>query len=168
MCAWGLSGPAGCGCCTLFLLRSPVNVALSGPAGCGCGTLFLLRGSPPACKKQTAAPAPLRLSRPLDAPQLRSPARVGGRTYRLHLDPLCDGEGFTCGVQLPQRSFGKHHQSARLPLHLQSAELLIHVFPASLYALHLTPALLPDNVVFHQFQAPILLHNNRSRQYNVQ
>ena len=31
----------------------------------------------PACKKQTAAPALLRLFRPLDAPQLRSPARVG-------------------------------------------------------------------------------------------
>ena len=60
MCAWGLSGAAGC----------------------GCGTLFLLRGSPPACKKQTAAPAPLRLSRPLDAPQLRSPARVGGSPLR--------------------------------------------------------------------------------------
>ena len=26
-----------------------------GPAGHGCGALFLLRGSPPACKKQTAA-----------------------------------------------------------------------------------------------------------------
>ena len=78
---WGglaLSGPAGRGYGALFLLRSPVNVALSGPAGHGCGALFLLRGSPPACKKQTAAPAPLRLSRPLDAPQLRSPVNVGG------------------------------------------------------------------------------------------
>ena len=53
--------------------------ALSGPAGRGCGALFLLRPSPRACKKQTAAPAPLRLSRPLDAPQLRSPVNVGGR-----------------------------------------------------------------------------------------
>jgi len=42
-------------------------MALSGPAGHGCGALFLLRPSLRACKKQTAAPAPLRLSRPLDA-----------------------------------------------------------------------------------------------------
>jgi len=48
-------------------------MALSGPAGHGCGALFLLRPSLRACKKQTAAPAPLRLFRPLDAPQLRSP-----------------------------------------------------------------------------------------------
>ena len=39
----------------------------------GCGSLLLLRPSQRACKRQTAAPAPLRLFRPLDAPQLRSP-----------------------------------------------------------------------------------------------
>src|SRR5699024_6847488 len=39
----------------------------------GCGALFFLRGQKPACKKQTAAPAPLWLLRPLDVPQLRSP-----------------------------------------------------------------------------------------------
>ena len=38
----------------------------------GCGARFFLRGQKPACKKQTAAPAPLRLFRPLDAPQRRS------------------------------------------------------------------------------------------------
>ena len=44
MCAWGLSGPAGCGCGTLF---SPLR-----PCGRGCGTLFLpspaLRATSPA------------------------------------------------------------------------------------------------------------------------
>ena len=44
----------------------------------GCRVLLLPRGPKAACKSQTAAPAPLRLFRPLDAPQLRSPARVGG------------------------------------------------------------------------------------------
>src|SRR5699024_10412574 len=39
----------------------------------GCGSLLLLRPSQRACKRQTAAPAPLRLFRPQDAPQLRSP-----------------------------------------------------------------------------------------------
>ena len=45
----------------------------------GCGALFLLRGTRPACKKQTAAPAPLRLFLPQAAPQLRSPARGGDK-----------------------------------------------------------------------------------------
>ena len=63
----------------LSFLSFQACLALSGPAGRGCGALFLLRPSPRACKKQTAAPAPLRLSRPLDAPQLRSPVNVGGR-----------------------------------------------------------------------------------------
>ena len=44
----------------------------------GCGALLLPREPKAACKSQTAAPAPLRLFRPLDVPQLRSPARVGG------------------------------------------------------------------------------------------
>ena len=39
----------------------------------GCGALFLLRATAGACKKQTAAPAPLRLFLPQAAPQLRSP-----------------------------------------------------------------------------------------------
>ena len=42
----------------------------------GCGALFLLRGAAPACKKQTAAPAPLRLFLPQAAPQLRSPPPI--------------------------------------------------------------------------------------------
>ena len=63
----------------LSFLSFQAFLALSGPAGRGCGALFLLRPSPRACKKQTAAPAPLRLSRPLDAPQLRSPVNVGGQ-----------------------------------------------------------------------------------------
>ena len=58
---------------------SPSDAAF-GRASLGCGALFLLRGARPACKKQTAAPAPLRLFRPQDAPQLRSPARV--RAYK--------------------------------------------------------------------------------------
>ena len=56
--------------------EAPSDAAF-GRASLGCGALFLLRGTQPACKKQTAAPAPLRLFRPQDAPQLRSPARVG-------------------------------------------------------------------------------------------
>ena len=39
----------------------------------GCGSLFSRRATAGACEKQTAAPAPLRLFRPQDAPQLRSP-----------------------------------------------------------------------------------------------
>ena len=39
----------------------------------GCGALFLLRGTGPACKKQTAAPAPPRLFLPQAAARLRSP-----------------------------------------------------------------------------------------------
>ena len=46
------------------------RIALNPP---GCGALFLRRGAGPACKKQTAAPAPLRLFLPQAAPQLRSP-----------------------------------------------------------------------------------------------
>ena len=68
---------------SLFLLYDPYGntrglktVHWTVFAGCGpfpgCGTLFLLRGRQPACKKQTAAPALLRLFRPLDAPQLRT------------------------------------------------------------------------------------------------
>ena len=46
----------------------------------GCGTLLLLRASLRPRKRQTAAPAPLRLFLPQAAPQLRSPARGGGGT----------------------------------------------------------------------------------------
>ena len=42
----------------------------------GCGALLLLRPSRRACKRQTAAPAPLRLLRPQDAAQLRSHSRL--------------------------------------------------------------------------------------------
>ncbi len=42
----------------------------------GCGALFLLRGTGPACKKQTAAPAPPRLFLPQAAAQLRSQLRL--------------------------------------------------------------------------------------------
>ena len=45
----------------------------------GCGALFLLRGSRPACKKQTAAPAPPRLFLPQAAARLRSPPYPSGR-----------------------------------------------------------------------------------------
>src|SRR5699024_8816094 len=48
----------------------------------GCGSLLLLRPSQRACKRQTAAPAPLRLFRPLDAPQLRSPWGQNGARNR--------------------------------------------------------------------------------------
>ena len=52
------------GVCILFLID------LYPP---GCGALFLRRGAVPACKKQTAAPAPPRLFLPQAAPRLRSP-----------------------------------------------------------------------------------------------
>ena len=42
----------------------------------GCGALLLLRASPRPRKRQTAAPAPLRLFLPLAAPQLRSPPPI--------------------------------------------------------------------------------------------
>ena len=58
----------------------------------GCGALFLLRPSLRACKKQTAAPAPLRLFLPQAAPQLRSPARVGGSPLRRFAPALPEGE----------------------------------------------------------------------------
>src|SRR5699024_9259282 len=58
----------------------------------GCGALFLLRPSLRACKKQTAAPAPLRLFLPQAAPQLRSPARVGGSPLRRFAPALPRGE----------------------------------------------------------------------------
>ena len=53
----------------------------------GCGALFLLRGAEPACKKQTAAPAPPRLYLPQAAARLRShpPTEV---TPRLRRRPL--------------------------------------------------------------------------------
>ena len=62
----------------------------------GCGALFLLRGAEPACKKQTAAPAPPRLYLPQAAARLRShpPTEVtpglrprpltGALNHRLH------------------------------------------------------------------------------------
>ena len=62
----------------LLEMESPLR-----PAGHGCSDLFLLRAAVRPCKRQTAAPAPSRLLRPLDAPRLRSPVNVGGRTYRL-------------------------------------------------------------------------------------
>ena len=65
----------------MFLLRG-VRLALSGPAGHGCGALLLLRASLRPRKRQTAAPAPLRLFLPQAAPQLRSPARVGASPLR--------------------------------------------------------------------------------------
>ena len=43
----------------------------------------MLRASPRPRKRQTAAPAPLRLFLPQAAPQLRSPARVGGSPLSL-------------------------------------------------------------------------------------
>ena len=49
----------------------------------GCGALLLLRASLRPRKRQTAAPAPLRLFHPQDVPQLRSPARVGGSPLSL-------------------------------------------------------------------------------------
>ena len=58
----------------------------------GCGALFLLRPSLRACKKQTVAPAPLRLFLPQAAPQLRSPARVGGSPLRRCAPALPEGE----------------------------------------------------------------------------
>ena len=42
----------------------------------GCGALLLLRASPRPRKRQTAAPAPPRLFRPLDAARLRSQPRL--------------------------------------------------------------------------------------------
>src|SRR5699024_6536730 len=58
------------------LQGEPISACCAGqkflPPG-GCGSLLLLRPSQRACKRQTAAPAPLRLFRPQDAPQLRSP-----------------------------------------------------------------------------------------------
>src|SRR5699024_6973945 len=42
----------------------------------GCGALLLLRASPRPRKRQTAAPAPLRLFLPQAAPQLRSPPPI--------------------------------------------------------------------------------------------
>ena len=59
-----------------------VRLALSGPAGHGCGALLLRRASLRPRKRQTAAPAPLRLFLPQAAPQLRSPARVGASPLR--------------------------------------------------------------------------------------
>ena len=70
---------AGLPRCALLPVTSPSDAAY-GRASLGCGALFLLRGTQPACKKQTAAPAPLRLFLPQAAPQLRSPARV--RAYK--------------------------------------------------------------------------------------
>ena len=66
-------------CDVVRAMTSPSDAAC-GRASLGCGALFLLRGTRPACKKQTAAPAPLRLFLPQAAPQLRSPARV--RAYK--------------------------------------------------------------------------------------
>ena len=62
---------------------TPLSVpALSAACGGSCGALLLLRASLRPRKRQTAAPAPLRLFLPQAAPQLRSPARVGGSPLR--------------------------------------------------------------------------------------
>ena len=59
----GRHAPGGTNFCAHTRDRNPL----------GCGALFLLHPSQRACKKQTAAPAPLRLLLPQAAPQLRSP-----------------------------------------------------------------------------------------------
>ena len=61
----------------------------------GCGALFLLRGAAPACKKQTAAPAPLRLFLPQAAPQLRSPPPIA-------VPPAACGRAPLWGARLPE------------------------------------------------------------------
>ena len=73
----------------------------------GCGSLLLLRPSQRACKRQTAAPAPLRLFRPQDVPQLRSPwgqnlalnralRRKAARTLSTPNFPVCVPSIRTC------------------------------------------------------------------------
>ena len=75
-----------------FLRRGAVPACKNRSAAPGCGALLLLRASQRPRKRQTAAPALLRLFRPLDAPQLRSqrrlPASSTGRGRR-----RCPGGG---------------------------------------------------------------------------
>ncbi len=59
-----------------FLRRGAVPACKNRSAAPGCSTLFLLRASQRTRKKQTAAPAPLRLFRPQGAPQLRSHSQL--------------------------------------------------------------------------------------------
>src|SRR5699024_2679831 len=59
-----------------FLRRATVGACKNRSAAPGCGALLLLRASPRPRKRQTAAPAPPRLFRPLDAARLRSQPRL--------------------------------------------------------------------------------------------
>ena len=59
-----------------FFRRIKDDACKNWSAAPGCGALLLLRPSRRACKRQTAAPAPLRLLRPQDAAQLRSHSRL--------------------------------------------------------------------------------------------
>src|SRR5699024_2486941 len=71
----------------------PLSVpALSAACGGSCGALLLLRALLRPRKRQTAAPAPLRLFLPQAAPQLRSPPRVGGPPLRRFAPALPQGE----------------------------------------------------------------------------
>ena len=60
----------------------------------GCGALLLLRGAAPACKKQTAAPAPPRLFLPQAAARLSCPPSGGAGLFHLH-----HPEGAVCGLE---------------------------------------------------------------------
>ena len=80
----------------------------------GYGALFLLRPSQRACKKQTAAPASLRLLLPQAAPQLRSPLVSpvhAGRMGRF------DGTAFRCFLNAPETFCEKPCQFAAGPLY---------------------------------------------------
>ena len=59
-----------------FSRRGAVPACENRSAAPGCGALLLLRASPRPRKRQTAAPAPPRLFRPLDAARLRSLTRL--------------------------------------------------------------------------------------------
>ena len=63
----------------------------------GCGALFLRRATAGACKKQTAAPAPLRLNLPQAAAQLRSPPPAAV-PLRPAAAPPCGGARLLAGV----------------------------------------------------------------------
>ena len=113
----------------------------------GCGALFLLRATGGACKKQTAAPAPLRLFLPQAAPQLRSPSArrcspaaappppYGGSEPQTAPSPAAPHGGFVAGrfaalpgddLYPPTRPFSGVPLSLRdIPLRGTGGELLL-------------------------------------------
>src|SRR5699024_5921433 len=67
----------------------------------GCGALLLLRAPQRPHKRQTAAPALLRLFRPQDAPQLRSQRRLAASSTGRASPPLPWGQNLA-----PNRALG--------------------------------------------------------------